>query len=124
MHLQEALELTAEPGQRARIALELTEILMAAGQYEAALATLSAALACTGDLDPDLVVDLETFRASLQAYNPRLVGAFDSDRERLLRMARGDSWGARALAALLGCIAVLRGGDLVRGPRARRACAA
>ena len=113
VHLQEALELTAEPGQRARIALELTEILMAAGQYEAALATLSAALACTGDLDPNLVVDLETFRASLQAYNPRLVGAFDSDRERLLRMARGDSWGARALAALLGCIAVLRGGDLV-----------
>jgi DNA-binding CsgD family transcriptional regulator len=110
-HLRDALELTAEPGQRARIALELTEILLAAGQYEAVLATLFGALARTGDLDPDLLVDLETARASLQAYDPRLVGAFDADRTRLLRLARGDSWGARALAALLGCIAVLRGED-------------
>jgi DNA-binding CsgD family transcriptional regulator/tetratricopeptide (TPR) repeat protein len=111
-HLREALELTAEPGPRARIALELAEILVAAGQYETALAALAGALARPGDLDPGLVVDLETFRASTQAYHPHLVGAFDADRDRLRRLARGGSWGARALAALLSSVTVLRGGDL------------
>jgi len=116
-HLQEALELTAEPGPRARISLELTEILVAAGQNETAMAAVSGALARPGDLDPGLAADLEAARAGIQAYNPRLVGAFDGDRERLRRLARGDSWGARALAALIGCVAVLRGEDLAGARR-------
>jgi DNA-binding CsgD family transcriptional regulator len=116
-HLQEALELTAEPGPRARISLELTEILVAAGQNETAMAAVSGALARPGDLDPGLAADLEAARAGIQAYDPRLVGAFDGDRERLGRLARGDSWGARALAALIGCVAVLRGEDLAGARR-------
>ena len=116
-HLQEALELTAEPGPRARISFELTEILVAAGQNETAMAAVSGALARPGDLDPGLAADLEAARAGLQAYDPRLVGAFDVDRERLRRLARGDSWGARALAALIGCVAVLRGEDLAGARR-------
>jgi DNA-binding CsgD family transcriptional regulator len=116
-HLREALELTAEPGQAARIALELAEILIAAGQNEASLAAISTVLARPGGLDPDLVVGLETFRAVVRAYDPRLVAEFDADRERLRALARGDSWGARALAALLGCIAVVRAEDFTEAGR-------
>ena len=116
-HLREALELTAHPVPRARVALSLAEILVAAGQWEAGLAVISDALARLGDSDPGLAVDLETFRAVARAYDPRLVGAFDADRERLGRLARGESWGARALSALLGCMAVLRGDDLAEARR-------
>ena len=116
-HLQEALELTAEPGQRARIAIDLTEILIAAGQYKASLAALSEALARSGDLDPELAVDLETFRAVIWAYDPHLVAEFEADRERLGRLAEGHSWGARALAVLLGCIAVVRAEDFTEARR-------
>jgi DNA-binding CsgD family transcriptional regulator len=111
-HLQEALEQTTDPVPRARIALELAEILGAAGQWKECVTTIADALGGLGDRDPSLAVDLETFRAVIRAYDPRLVAAFDADRERLTRLARGDSWAARALAVLLGCIAVTRGGDL------------
>ncbi len=116
-HLQEALELTAEPGPRARIAIDLTEILIAAGQYEASLATLSAALAWSGDLDQELAVDLATFRAVIWAYDPHLVAGFEADRERLGQLAEGHTWGARALAVLLGCIAVVRAEDFTEARR-------
>ena len=120
-HLQEALELTAEPGQRARIAIDLTEILIAAGQYEASLATLSAALAWSGDLDQELAVDLETFRAVIWAYDPRLVAGFEADRERLGQLAEGHSVGGQGP----GCAARLhRRGScrrLHRGQAAARA---
>ena len=116
-HLQEALELTTRPVPRARIALNLAEILVTAGQWEAGLAVIADALARLGDSDPGLGVDLETIRAVTRAYDPRLVSAFDADRERLCWLARGESWGARALAALLGCMAVLRGGDLAGARR-------
>jgi DNA-binding CsgD family transcriptional regulator len=116
-HLREALDLVADPGQRARIALDLTEILIAAGQYEASLAVLTGALARSDDLDPALAVDLETYRAIIWAYDPLLVAEFDVDRERLGRLTRGDSWGARAMAVLLGCIAAVRGEDRTEARR-------
>lgn len=111
-HLREALDLTGDPVQRARIALGLAEIQAAAGQWQAALAVVADALSRLGDRDPGLVTDLETLRAATQAYDPRLVPAFDADRDRLRQLSRGESWSARALAVLLGCVAVLRGEDL------------
>jgi DNA-binding CsgD family transcriptional regulator len=116
-HLREALDLTPDPVQRGRIALGLAEIQAAAGQWQAALAAVTDALARLGDRDPGLITDLETLRAVIQASDPRLVPAFDADRDRLRQLARGGSWSARALATLLGCVAVLRGEDLADARR-------
>ena len=116
-HLREALDLTPDPVQRGRIALGLAEIQAAAGQWQAALAAVTDALARLGDRDPGLITDLETLRAVAQASDPRLVPAFDADRDRLRQLARGGSWSARALATLLGCVAVLRGEDLADARR-------
>ena len=111
-HLQEALELVAEPVARARVALDLSEILVAAGLWESGLAVMSDALTRLGEGDHDVMVDLEVLRALLRAFDPRIVAAFDADRGRLLRLAAGPSWSARALAVLIASIGVLRGESL------------
>ncbi len=108
-HLRQAHELAAEPVLRARIALDRGEILFAAGQWEAGVAAVSDALDDLGDRDPELAVDLETLRAMARVFDPRLVAAFDRDRERLLGIAAGESWGARALSVLLASNAAARG---------------
>ena len=108
-HLQEALELVTEPIARGRIALDLSEILVAAGRWESGLDVISDALVRLGESDYNVAVDLETFRAVIRAYDPRLVGAFDADRDRLLRLTARPGWSARALAVLIGSVCVMRG---------------
>ena len=110
-HLQEALERSTEPVLRARIALDLTEMLIAAGRWEAAVTAVSDALDELGDRDPELAVELETVRAVMRANDPRFVAAFDGDRERLRVLAEGESWAARALAVVLAANAAARGED-------------
>lgn len=108
-HLQQARELAADPVLRARVALDLAEILVAAGQWEAGVASATGALDELGDRDPDLAVELETFWAVSRAFDPQQVAAFDRDRERLLGLAAGESWGARAISVLLAATAGARG---------------
>lgn len=110
-HLREALENATHPMLRARIALDLAESLIGAGRWEAAVTTVSDALAELGDRDPDLAVELETLRAVMRANDPRLVAAFDGDRERLHLLVEGESWAARALAVVLAGNAAARGED-------------
>jgi DNA-binding CsgD family transcriptional regulator/tetratricopeptide (TPR) repeat protein len=110
-HLQEALALATEPVPRARIALDLAEILVAAGRSKDGVTAVSAALDELGDRAPELALELEVFLAVSRAYDSRLVPAFNGDRERLLELARGDSWAARAMAVLLAAIAAARGED-------------
>jgi DNA-binding CsgD family transcriptional regulator len=73
---------------------------------------MSDALTRLGDSDHDVTVDLETFRAVIRAFDPRLVGDFDADRDRLLRLAARPAWSARALAVLIASVCVVRGESL------------
>ncbi len=108
-HLQEALELAADPDLRGRVALVLTEILCAAGQWEAATAIMETAQAELGEAIPELVIELSAFRAVTLAYDPRLVEQFDRERALFEALAEGDSWPAHALSVLLACVAGFRG---------------
>jgi len=112
VHLHEALELVAESVTRGRIALDLAEILAAAGRWESVLTVLSDALVRLGDSSAEVTVELETFRAVIRAFDPRLVGSFDADRDRLLRLTARPGWSARALAALIANVSVMRGESL------------
>jgi DNA-binding CsgD family transcriptional regulator len=100
-HLQEAFALAKESSLRARIGRDLSQLLFAIGHWAAAVAAVSDALAALGDRDPELRLELEMFRATMRAQDPRLVAEFDRDRARLGALAGTSSWGSRALAALL-----------------------
>ncbi len=106
--LERALELTAEPVGRARIALDLVETWMFAGRWSAALAEVGRALAELGDRDPETAARLEVFRAGMIANDPGHVDEFEHDRPRLARLAAGDGRAARLMAALLASCAVCR----------------
>ena len=93
-HLREALADAQDPHLAARIARDLTEVLFATGRWGDGVATASRALAALGDRDPDLALGIEMLRATMRAQDPRLVADFDRDRERLLGLASGTSWGA------------------------------
>ena len=108
-HLTEALELVTEPVARGRIALGLAEILVAAGRWESGLAVMSDALLRLGDSRDEVTVDLETFRAVVRAFDPRLAAEFDADRDRLLGLTARPGWSARALAVLISSVSVCRG---------------
>jgi DNA-binding CsgD family transcriptional regulator len=131
-HLEEAFGLAAgDPRLRARVAVVLTDLLSSAGRWGAGLEVLATAVRELGDLDPELMVELEALRAATMAHDPQYVDAFDRDRDRFDELSRGDSWTAHALAALLAAVAcfrcdppekvralaerALRGGRLLRG---------
>jgi DNA-binding CsgD family transcriptional regulator len=107
-HLEQALELAEEPRLRARTAVTLTELLCAAGQWQAALGVMAAAKRELGERDRELVVELEAVRAMTMAYDPKLVEDFDVERARFAELSAGDSWAAHALAALLAAVAAHR----------------
>ena len=122
-HLTEALELVTEPVARGRIALGLAEILVAAGRWESGLAVMSDALLRLGDSRDEVTVDLETFRAVVRAFDPRLAAEFDADRDRLLGLTARPGWSARALAVLISSVSVCRGEPAARRGRcSRRDC--
>jgi DNA-binding CsgD family transcriptional regulator len=97
----------------ARIAVTLTELLCMIGRWEAGVRLAQTARARVGD-QAELHLELTAPYAAATAYDPRLSADFDRDRERLLTLAQGESWPARALAALLAAVAVLRDGDAGR----------
>ncbi len=111
-HLREALADAQDPHLAARIARDLTEVLFATGRWGDGVATASRALAALGDRDPDLALGIEMLRATMRAQDPRLVADFDRDRERLVGLASGTTWGARALAVLLATVQAARGEHL------------
>ena len=63
---------------RVRIASELFGLLLYAGQWDAAIALVDRTLHELGDLDADGATRLETMRAAMEAYDPRLVRAVRS----------------------------------------------
>ncbi len=108
-HLEEAKELASDPVLRAEIALDLGEILIAAGRWEAGVACAAAGLEELGARSPELALELTVFVAVSRAFDPGQVPAFDRDSERLLAMTGGDRWAPRALAVLLASVAACRG---------------
>lgn len=108
-HLHEALNLSTESDLRTQIVVALSELLMAAGQWESGSKLMAQAIEEAGDDDPGLVVELETIRALTAAYDPRLVETFDRKRSRLEQLALGDSWAAHALTMLLAAACACRG---------------
>ncbi|HEX8101861.1 MAG TPA: LuxR C-terminal-related transcriptional regulator, partial [Solirubrobacteraceae bacterium] len=108
-HLQEALGLAADPHQRGRIAIALSDLLVAAGQWGPALEVVATAIPEMEARAPELLAELESFRAVGMAYDARLVHEFDRERERFDELSRGDGWAAKALAALLASIGSVRG---------------
>jgi DNA-binding CsgD family transcriptional regulator len=105
--LRAALELADEPELRLGIAVTLAEVLGAAGQWEAAIAVIDAMKAAAPDA-PELLIELEASRAVMLANDVHLIETFDREQPRLAVLARGDSWPAHAIAALLACLAVCR----------------
>jgi DNA-binding CsgD family transcriptional regulator len=108
-HLHAALALTDDPVLRARAALDMAEILVAAGRSEEAVTTATEALRELGSGAPELALEMRVFRDVSQAFDPRMVKAFNRDRAALRALAQGDSWPARALAVLLACTSAIRG---------------
>jgi DNA-binding CsgD family transcriptional regulator len=107
--LREALRLTGQRDRRARIAHDLAEILVFAGQWEASLELIHAGLRDLGESDPDLQARLEALRALMEAFDPRFVGDFDRRLERLHVLAGRGEPGARWLSVMLAVVAALRG---------------
>jgi DNA-binding CsgD family transcriptional regulator len=107
-HLGEAMRSDADVAVRTVAASLLVELLLAAGEQDAGIAVMTEAIRELGAQDPELIRELETSRASVSVYDPRLVAAFERDRERLERLAEADGWAAAALSVLLGAIVAVR----------------
>lgn len=97
----------------ARSAVTLVELLCTSGSLEAGVELAQVTLVRVGGR-PELALELTAPFAAARAYDPRMAAEFGRDWERLLTLAQGDSWAARALAALLAAVAALRHGDADR----------
>lgn len=107
-HLQEALRLSEEPALRVQIADQLFGLLLYAGQWDAALELVDSALRELGGRDPVAETRLETMRAGMAGYDPRLVERFDRDHARLKTLVRRDARASRPLSVLLAVHAAWR----------------
>lgn len=115
-HLRESLRLASDPVQRAAVALDLSELLVLAGQWDAGGAVVHAALEELGDRDAELgdssreaVTRLQTWWVALAAFDPLLVGEFDRRLGEMLAAAREPRAGPRTLAGLLVGVLAWRG---------------
>jgi hypothetical protein len=93
---------------RARVAIDLSELMAAVGMWDDCLTVIGAAKSEMGDGDPELMVELETLQALTTAFDPRGVDDFDRNRARYEDLSQGDSWPAHALAAVLSTVALIR----------------
>ena len=104
-------------GAARRIALDLSEILVASGQWERGVTAATAALDELGEAAPEVALELEAFVAVSRGLRP-------AQRRRprprspaaARHLPRGDSWAARALAVLLA-------GNAAAARRTSRRCA-
>ncbi len=111
-HLQEALRLLDDSALHTRAVVSLAELLIDSGRWEPGVELVRSTLDRLGDLEPDLVVELEALRALAMAYVPHLVDGLDGERARLQLLAQGEDWPARALAGVLAAVGALRGEDI------------
>jgi DNA-binding CsgD family transcriptional regulator len=108
-HLEEARGLASDPVRRGHLTATLAEVLLFAGQWEAAATLPAAALAAVGDGDEELALRLRTMAAAAGTYDPRLVAALNRELDELRAAARNPAKAARPLALLLACLDANRG---------------
>jgi DNA-binding CsgD family transcriptional regulator len=114
-HLQEALRHAGDPGARARLSLELAEILGPVGQWTPAFALLESALTDLGDDDSALSARAKALWVGFASYDPRHDGVGESRLSEVLAEAeRGE--GGRSLALVLAARAATRGEGIERVP--------
>ena len=109
--LEEAMALTADPLERTRIALELSEVYLLSGQWDLRRARLTAALAELGDLDPDLLARVEAARAATDFFDPDLAEEFEARLPSLRQIVDEGHPACRLLALALGCVGACRNMD-------------
>ena len=107
--LREVLELSHDPRERALASMALGESQIHSGQWEAAAATIAAALEDDDGSDPTLSLELEIIHAVDRAFDPARSDAFWGERERLFPLSEDDSWAGRALSALFAFLEAARG---------------
>jgi DNA-binding CsgD family transcriptional regulator len=108
-HLQQARDLAGDPLQRATITATLAELLLFAGQWDAAVELPRQALAELGDRDADLSLRLRTMGAAAAMFDPQLVSTLDGKIDELLAAALGGGKAGRSLTILLASLLAHRG---------------
>lgn len=115
-HVRESLELADDPALRVAVAPDLVELLALAGQWDAGVAVVQAAMEELAGYAEELddsssaaVARLRTRWAQLASYDPYLVGEFDHRLSWLLHAALEQTAGPRTLAAVLAGILCWRG---------------
>ncbi|HWI04528.1 MAG TPA: AAA family ATPase, partial [Acidimicrobiales bacterium] len=106
--LEEAMALTADPLQRTRIALQLSEVYLLSGQWDLRRARLRAARAELGDRDPDLLARVEAARAATDFYDPDLAEEFEARLPSLREVVDQGHPASRLLAVVLGAVGACR----------------
>lgn len=109
-HFEEAKRLERDPLRRARIARDLAETLVFSGVWERAPGLLEAALADASGHDDALALRIESMRAGIATFDPRLVADLDRRLPQLQAAAEGAGSAGRELSLLLASIVASRGG--------------
>jgi DNA-binding CsgD family transcriptional regulator len=107
-HLDQARGLLAEPGSRARAALELSDVLTWAGRWEAALEAIDAGIDDAASVDRALAMRLETSRVNNSLFDSATADQVDH-RLPTLRRAAADGSAPPVTLLLLATVDVLRG---------------
>lgn len=107
-HLRRALDESDDHGLQARTASALADILVLAGRWSEAHDTV-ATYRRRLEGDDEALAQLAAVELMVGFYSTAAPTADDLDRERVRRLADGDSWAAHALAAALAVIAAHRG---------------
>jgi DNA-binding CsgD family transcriptional regulator len=110
-HFEEAMRLERDPLRRAAWARDLAETLVFSGVWEQASGLLEAALADAGGRDAALALRIETMRAGLATFDPRLVADLDTRLPQLQAAAEAAGSAGRELSLMLASIIALRGGS-------------
>jgi DNA-binding CsgD family transcriptional regulator/predicted negative regulator of RcsB-dependent stress response len=115
-HLRTALELTGDETQRSHIAVDLAQLLIYAGQWDAGLSIVRAEVdrrqdrvSGHGEEASPAAVRLLTCWAVLAVNDPRMVGEFQERLPGLTSIARGPSARSRVLAGFLAGVHAHRG---------------
>jgi DNA-binding CsgD family transcriptional regulator len=109
--LEEALELTGDGVERARIGFELAQSRTLSAEWSRALPLLRDALAELDHREPDLALRIETWLAGTQLYDPKFVRQLDDSIRHWRALVESGRPAGRALALHLACSGVCRGMD-------------
>ena len=111
-HLREALDLATDPARRADVAADLAQLLLLAGQWDAAAAVVEAALAGVASAEraqDAAAMRLRAWWAGFAGRDPNRVDQFDQSLAGLLTAAQGEARGSRLLAGVLADKLAMRG---------------